>query len=207
MPLRCFGPFLRVHRDRSSRTITNEKNSFHVCQVTTMLLSNQQRQRTIAIARSRDEDESEQVARQAEDDSIIDTALLALILQAIHEDLVNRDEEAQEAWRLHAQLFHATKKQCTRIDIQIPEAAPWNHFEGNNNGSDQSWFHYLGLSKESFNALVELCEEPWRNNPIINFNGKSRPQGKPRPCALAKRLLDCRATIALGLRFLTTPDS
>jgi hypothetical protein len=172
-----------------------------------MLLSNLQRQHAIAIARGRDEDESEQAARQAEDDSIIDTALLALILQAIQEDLDERDEEAREARRLHTQLFHALKKQCIRINIQIPEASPWKHFEGNSNGSDQSWFHYVGLSKESFSALVELCEEPWRNNPIIDFNGKSHPQGKPRPCALAKRLLDCRATIALGLRYLMTPDS
>jgi hypothetical protein len=54
---------------------------------------------------------------------------------------------------------------------------------------------------------VVLCEEPWSNNPIIGFNGKSRQEGKPRPSALAKRLLDCRVTMAMGLRYLTTTDS
>ena len=32
-------------------------------------------------------------------------------------------------------------------------------------------------------------------------------RGKPRPSALAKRLLDCRATMAMGLRYLTSTDS
>jgi hypothetical protein len=61
---------------------------------TQTLLSNRQRQHAITIACGQDEDESEQAARQAEDDSIIDASLLALILQAIQEDLNERDEEA-----------------------------------------------------------------------------------------------------------------
>jgi hypothetical protein len=115
------------------------------------LLTSVHRQRAIDIGCVQDEDEKEQAPRQAEDDGIIDTALAALLLQAIEEDLdARQDEAAREARRLHAHVFHAPKKQCIRRDIQTPEFAPWNHFENNNNGSDQSWFHCLGLSKGSF---------------------------------------------------------
>ena len=165
------------------------------------------RQRTIDIACAQDEDEREQAGRRAEDDNIIDAALAALLLHAISQDLDAREEAAREARRLHFHVFNAPKKQCVRRDIQTPEFAPWNYFEKNNNGSDQSWFHCLGLSKNSFESLVGLCQEPWSSNPIIDFNGMSRPQGKPRPSALATRLLDCRATMALSLRYLTTTDS
>jgi hypothetical protein len=59
-----------------------------------MIPTNQQRQCDIAIARAQDDDERDQLARQAEDDSIIDTALLAVILHAIQEDLNDRDKKA-----------------------------------------------------------------------------------------------------------------
>ena len=98
------------------------------------LLTCVHRQRAIDIACAQDEDERERAARQAEDDSIIDMALAAILLQAIEEDLDARQDEAErKARRLHAHVFHAPKKQCVRRDIQTPEFAAWNHFENNKN--------------------------------------------------------------------------
>lgn len=103
------------------------------------LLTCVHRQRAIDIACAQDEDERERAARQAEDDSIIDMALAAILLQAIEEDLDAREdvaaqnEAARESRRLHGHVFHAPKKQCVRRDIQTPEFAAWNHFENNKN--------------------------------------------------------------------------
>jgi hypothetical protein len=45
-----------------------------------MLLTSVHRQRAIDIACAQDEDERERAARQAEDDSIVDMALAAILL-------------------------------------------------------------------------------------------------------------------------------
>jgi hypothetical protein len=118
------------------------------------------RQRAINIACAQDKDEREQAVRQAEDDNIIDAALAALLLQAIQQDSNARDEAAREARSLHVHVFNAPKKQCVRRDIQTPEFASWDHFDINNNGSDQSWFHWLGLSKSPLNLCWSCAKSP-----------------------------------------------
>jgi hypothetical protein len=111
---------------------------------------------------------SEHVRRQctidiasAQDDNIIDAALAALLLHAISQDLdAVREEAAREARRLHFHVFNAPKKQCVRRVIQTPKFAPWNYFENNNNGSDQSWFHCFGLSKIHLNPWWVCARSP-----------------------------------------------
>ena len=62
----------------------------------------------------------------------------------------------------------------------------------------------VGLPEVAFYELVNLCEEPWRENPILATNGHNRPVGRPRPCDISRRYLNCRDTIGLVLRWLTS---
>eukprot|EP00978_Attheya_sp_CCMP212_P029551 scaffold105289_cov71-Attheya_sp.AAC.2 len=60
-----------------------------------------------------------------------------------------------------------------------PDESVWRRV--NTRGDDMEFFHFMGLSHESFNDLAELCKSELLDKPVKPMNGKTR-YGKPRPC-------------------------
>ena len=89
------------------------------------------------------------------------------------------------------------KKQCYRSDTPMPENSAWRHFI-TGEPYEESWYHKLGLDKIAFYYIVSKCEDLWENTPLhMNY-------GKPKQSHLAQRQLDCRGTVGLVLRWMTS---
>jgi hypothetical protein len=77
-------------------------------------------------------------------------------------------------------------------------------FLANDDGKEESWCHVFGIPREAFVEPVEACQDSWKVQPIQEENGHTRPCGKPRPCDLAKRFLDCAGAMALTCKVLAS---
>lgn len=103
---------------------------------------------------------------------------------------------------------HSTKKRCLRADTPPPHQSSWSYFierEDRGTTREEAWFQKVGLPEQAFIKLVGLCEELWRTNPIRDSNGPQQGDvGPPRPCDLKRRILNCRDTVALVLRWFVS---
>jgi hypothetical protein len=149
-----------------------------------------------------------ELARAKDTDDILHIHLLLFGLgvvfyvaaQEISATLDSADDRAERMLR-----YHEPRKYACRESIQQPENSDWNHVFNCNDASDETWFTWVGLPKASFLELVELAQPLFDNNAIVPFR-RDRPTGEtgnPRPQDIARRSLDCEATMGITLKFLT----
>ena len=77
-------------------------------------------------------------------------------------------------------------KSCRRYrrggDIPPPKESLWGQLETNIECDEMDFFMFIGLSRESFDLLVSICEA------TINLTPLNRDHGKPNETASKKRL-------------------
>jgi hypothetical protein len=110
--------------------------------------------------------------------------------------------ENQEEWMLR---YHEPHKYASRESIQQTRNSDWHHvFKNCNDNSDETWFTWVGLPKPSFLELVESATPYFDNDANVAFRRDcpTGETGKPRPQDIARRSLDCEATLGIALKFL-----
>jgi hypothetical protein len=154
----------------------------------------QQRERAIAVARAKDRDTLARQKRKLE----VSFLMLFVLIDP------RKESKRERRRRLYGQGRYSPKKQVLRVQIPLPSQSPWAMFLSNDDGKEESWCHVFGIPREAFAELVEACQDSWKAQPIQEENGHTRPCGKPRPCNLAKRFLDCAGTMALTCKVLAS---
>ena len=121
---------------------------------------------------------------EAEDDDEYEHLLEILLCLAVNHiamalalDKEKDEEDEHEETRL---LFHEPPKYASRQSIPLPEFSTWQYLIDSSDGTDETWFTWVGLSKISFLALVNECEPYWKANAQVAIRGE-HAVGTPRP--------------------------
>ena len=103
---------------------------------------------------------------------------------------------------LIASTMSIWKRKGTYLIKSIPEVCD-SFWRGIDKGScDRELFHFLSLSRSSFEKLVEVCEKNINYLPICSQWNSHFDSKKPRTGDLKKRKYKARDIISMTLRFL-----
>ena len=128
---------------------------------------------------------------------------LSTIAAAIHNDMT-----IKQSTSLICQVAAASSsggegyKSCGRYirggAIPPPAESVWGRLETKKECDEMEFFMFIGLSRESFNLLVSICETTINRTPL------NRDGGKPDGGALKKRLYGPRGITAMTVKYLTS---
>ena len=164
-------------------------------------------QNELELARARDRDLVSNAQRRKKRKMTVIAACAALGIHGyfhVKDRLIAEQRTAQLAIR--RLLYHEPRKGLVTAEIPTPEQSAWAIFLSSGSRRDEAWFEWVTLPHEYFTKLVDLCTPLWETTPI-EANKGDYVNGTPRPQDLARRKLDCTATVAIALHFFAKPDS
>jgi hypothetical protein len=159
------------------------------------------------LARGRDQD-LVATAQQRKKRKVVVIAACATLGMHVYLHLQDRLIAEQRALQLAIRrlLYHEPKKGLATGEIPTPQQSAWTIFLKSGSQRDEAWFEWVTIPHECFFKLIDCCRPVWESTPIQACNG-DYVHGTPQPRHLAKRKLDCIATIAMSLHFFAKPDS
>ena len=128
---------------------------------------------------------------------------LSTIAAAMHNDMSNKLTTTLITHAAAASsLGCAPRKRGGRYTrggaIPTIEESVWGRLVDEVQCDEMEFFMFLGLSRESFNLLVSLCDS------TINHTPMRRDAGVPDACQRRKRLFGPRGVMGMTVKFLTS---
>ena len=124
--------------------------------------------------------------------------LLVVIVASAHYLLFNKRARKRRRRReLAAAGLMSTKKRCLRSSTLKPEHSDWAKFYDGTIREEREWMDWVGIPELAFTNLVNIQRNRWTTLPLEDEDGK------PRPCDLKRRLLNCAGSLALYLYWMS----
>ena len=98
---------------------------------------------------------------------------------------------------LTAHGFMSLKQRVYAASIDHPDQSSWAKFWNTRPHKEEEWIAEIGIPLKAFNELVDATRQIYCREPLSLGNGR------PRPCDLKRRLLDCRSSVAYLLYWIS----